>query len=351
MPQLLSELLGLGNVLDKKGIFDVLLDLDSSYYINIKRLKVTTVPEFIGSYEKINTFFRKIGLLLNASTTFNDKAYRAAYNMFNFPEVNEINLGVSKGTSGRGFGPELRKTILNDAKQIISAGSNEPEIFHLIGLFEDNVGPDRISDMIARIIYDNIYQYTIRINKELGINPKAYPHLQFNTDGILINPYKSHILLLLPKDILHQIPIAQDWDDIDRVYQENQLIKNDFNELISTSWSKLTVHDKKELCKNHIFMNPSLLSTVLNQYRTSSIDAYDFDFDTVGDYAIPKIVKSLASELIPTSAPTFSSSYEATLCICKKFKDITENNKGWGCCIIQMVNHEKRKSFKELSFV
>lgn len=33
-------------------------------------------------------------------------------------------------------------------------------------------------------------------------------------------PYKSCEILFLPTDILHELPIAQCWDDIDRVVME-----------------------------------------------------------------------------------------------------------------------------------
>lgn len=35
-------------------------------------------------------------------------------------------------------------------------GVIDPEIFHLIGLFESNMGPDRLSDMFATLIIEDI---------------------------------------------------------------------------------------------------------------------------------------------------------------------------------------------------
>lgn len=43
-------------MVDEKGIFDSFLDIDSHYYINVKRLKDTIVPEFVGSYDTINEY-------------------------------------------------------------------------------------------------------------------------------------------------------------------------------------------------------------------------------------------------------------------------------------------------------
>ena len=91
-------------------------------------------------------------------------------------------LGFSSGTHGAGFGSMLRAQIIKDAYEIIHSGSEQPEIFHLVGLFEENVGPDRLSDMVARIIYSDIVAYSKRIYRTLDISPETYPEYIFE-DG------------------------------------------------------------------------------------------------------------------------------------------------------------------------
>lgn len=212
MPERIAEL----------GVFDVFLDVDSPFFINVKRLQQCTIPEFMESYDKVNRRFGEIGMLLQRATP-GSKLYNAAYARFDFSEVNGINLGFSSGKRGAGFGPQLRAQIIKDAYEIIQSGSTQPEIFHLVSLFEDNVGPDRLSDMIARIIYSDITNYSRRIYAELGINAENFPHYRFS-DGLLINPYKKCHLLLLPECIVHELPIARCWDDLDRVCAENDAI-------------------------------------------------------------------------------------------------------------------------------
>lgn len=53
--------------LTELGVFNVFVDEDSHFFINIKRLQVTNVPEFSGGYAKVNQYFHKIGILLKAS--------------------------------------------------------------------------------------------------------------------------------------------------------------------------------------------------------------------------------------------------------------------------------------------
>lgn len=328
MPKYISDILELGELVDEKGIFDSFLDIDSHYYINVKRLKDTNVPEFVGSYDTINEYFRKIGKLLKLSKEKNDKAYKAAFKLFDFPEVNEVKLGLSRGKKGRGFGQQLRQIIIKDMKDIIDLGSDDPEVFHLMGLFEDNVGPDRLSDMIARIIYQNIYSYTQRMCQELGVNAEKYPGLVFNSDGVFYNPFDMNTLVLfVPQDILHEIPIAKEWDDIDRVCRENDNIRKEINEVVGNSLSHVSSHDKKAYVKKYIFKRPEQLGKIIDEYKNTSVKAYDFKLDEVGDYIVSRLARELPklSPLVLKEKP--STSNEIANIVCKKFKDLVENNK------------------------
>lgn len=49
-----SEEFMLHDKMDDLGIFDPIINGDSNYFINIKRLRETYIPEFEGAYEKID---------------------------------------------------------------------------------------------------------------------------------------------------------------------------------------------------------------------------------------------------------------------------------------------------------
>ena len=178
-------------------------------------------------------------------------------------------LGFSSGTHGAGFGSMLRAQIIKDAYEIIHSGSEQPEIFHLVGLFEENVGPDRLSDMVARIIYSDIVAYSKRIYRTLDISPETYPEYIFE-DGIVVNPYKGIKLLLLPVELLHELPIARCWDDIDRVCRENDAIRAEINDIVGAEWAKMRSAEKKQYLRNWIFMNPEKAGRVIESYKAST---------------------------------------------------------------------------------
>lgn len=320
-----SEEFNLGNALEELGVFDSLMDEDSNYFINIKRLKDTKVSEFKNSYNKINEYFQNIGILLKASKDSKDKSYRTAVKMFNFSEVRGINLGFSKGSKGAGFGEKLSKQIIRDASEIIKSGSEYPEIFHLTSLFEENVGPDRLSDMIATLIYDDIVLYTKNTYEKLGINEGNYPIHHFES-GLVINPYKGCELLLLPTDLLHELPIAKDWDDIDRVVRENEIIRGEINVLVGEKWKKLSVGTKKNYIKEFIFKNPNILEKVINEYKATVVEPYDV-YKNI-DYLVEKTVHKITKEDCSFEVVK-KNSFDSSLEIINVYKHWIENQKGY----------------------
>lgn len=308
------------DVLETNGVFNVFLDEDSHFFINIKRLQVTTVPEFSTGYEKVNQYFRNIGILLKASRSDKDRTYKEAFRRFNFSEVNGINLGFSSGTHGAGFGTMLRAQIIKDAYEIIHSGSEQPEIFHLVGLFEENVGPDRLSDMVARIIYSDIVAYSQRIYRTLGITPDAYPEYVFD-DGIVVNPYKGIKLLLLPVELLHELPIARCWDDIDRVCRENDAIRAEINDIVGAEWSKMRSAEKKQYLRNWIFMNPEKADRIIESYKASTVPMYDPLSDL--DYFIGHLQNTFAAK-----SDGDDDSFSAAIEIVDNYQEWVEYHRG-----------------------
>lgn len=316
---------------ENKGVFNPLLNIDSNFFINLKLLKKNKIPELQKSYSKVLKRFRNIALLLKYSKKIDDRFGREALSLFNFPEVEGICIGYSKsGTSGSGFGPKLSKNVIMTGKEIIDAGIQDPEIFEIIGLFEENVGPDRISDMIARIIYEDLLKYTRNLMEKLDINPLNYKEKNIKViNGLLINPYNKKPLILLPKNILHELPIAHEWEDIDEVCLRIRQIREEINITIGKEWSKLSDSYKKNWLKKLLLHNKSLFRQVIQEYKAFDIEPYDFNEDPKGEYIWHNISTQKAKNypllLHLEENPTFESVYNLVKEICFKFKDLVEN--------------------------
>lgn len=338
---LLSDYLKMGTELEKYGVFDPVIDEDSPFFINLQRLKKTKVPEFENSYKKIHEYFRKIIKLLDRAMQRDtrDTFYREALRLFSFSEVNGINLGYAKGTVGAGFGNRIGKQVINTAYDIVKAGVDDPEFFELIPLFQENVGADRLSDMIATLILSDIETYTKRINMVLGITKEHYDSLVF--DGyFLINPYKHCKILLLPVDIIHRLPVAEQWEDIDIVASENAVLRAEMNAEVANEWRNFKTYERKAFLEREIFKNPVVCKRVIEGYRIEDLDAFDpyKDFQ----YYLAKLPQKINSLGFNWKTRRVNiDSYNAALEIIGFFKLWVENNKGWE--IIRSIDSKNRE--------
>lgn len=326
---LLSDYLKVGTELEKHGVFDPIIDEDSPFFINLQRLKKTSVYEFKDSYNKIHDYFRKIIKLLDKAMQkdIRDTFYREALRMFNFSEVNGINLGYAKGTVGAGFGEKIGKQVINTAYDIVKAGVDDPEFFELVPLFQENVGADRLSDMIAALILNDIEAYTKRINNELGITKERYASLLFD-GSFLINPYKRCKMLLLPTDIIHRLPVAECWGDIDLVASENAVLRAEMNAEVANEWRTFKTQERKAYLEREVFKNPIACKRVIEGYRIEDIDAFDPYKDFQYYLAkLPQIIASLGFNW--KTRWGHIDSYNAAIEIIDFFKQWVENNKGW----------------------
>ncbi|WP_300627762.1 hypothetical protein [uncultured Thomasclavelia sp.] len=341
-------------IFESNGIFDPMLTKDSSFFINIIRLKNAKTYEFSNSYSRINQYFTDIATCLKHAQkkNVNDLFYRNAVKKFEeFHEVNGINLGFSESRYGAGFGKALSEQVIYDLFDIVKAGIENPEIFHLIGLFEKNVGPDRLSDMIASIILEDIKHYTKRIQKMFQIDKNNYSSYEFDSDGFLINKFKHCRVYFLPKEILHKLPVAKSWEDIDSVITENNAIKNELNALIGADlsrWAKLSSSDKKDYLRENIFKNPDFCNRVLNTYKNEELE--EISFTTDDDYNINKIWQSAKKDIDFNFFMHSAKHVDSLNCariVVENFKEWIENNGGWEI-ILNFASRKREKMTQRL---
>lgn len=315
--------------LKELGVFNTILDSDSLYFINFMCLKDTEAIELQDSYEHLNSVFKSIAVLLKASKRENDIFYRKAFDLLEMNEFEEICLGYSMfGTSGSGSGSKYKKLILNTAKEIILAGIEEPEIFQLVGLFEEGIGPDRISDMIGRIIKQDLVEYSKRIYADLLEETSINDNLDFE-DGLLINEYNGKKLILLPYDILNELPLASSWEDIDFVCGVNKRVRDEINRRIGDDWSQYTDNSKRRLFKEIVLEDITLLREVINDYKNSDFLRYDFEKDIIGDASWHQPALDFTNKFPIVLKPSIQSNEDVIKIvreICLQFKTLIEFN-------------------------
>lgn len=151
--------------LEKAGIFNGFVEIDSRLHVDPHLLRFATTPELKYSYEHFTQYFEEVIHLLDASKRFGDIFYKKAIQKLIFHEIPIAALGYSKtGIRGSGIGSGYAWELAKTASEIISVGIRDPVIFELVGLLEEGVGADRISDMTIRIILDDLLRFSQRVS-------------------------------------------------------------------------------------------------------------------------------------------------------------------------------------------
>lgn len=134
--------------LNELGVFDPILNFDTKVFVEPLLLKQSSSPIVKKSYQNYKTFFSNLLLLLQKSEKKDDKCWRAAKELVDFPEYQYTCIGYSSGTTeGQGSGIEFNDKILQSAIEIVDKAEGNPEIFLLLPLLEEGIAGDRISDM------------------------------------------------------------------------------------------------------------------------------------------------------------------------------------------------------------
>ncbi|MDH4414777.1 MAG: hypothetical protein QE484_15805 [Rhizobium sp.] len=193
--------------MDKAGLFDPVLNSDSKLFIEPLLLEGSDNPHMTAAYDQLRKHFEKAVKLLAASRTVNDPAWKAARRILDLKERSETCLGYGGSSiSGNSRSEELRERILTTTKQIIELGEDNPEIISLMGMFEEGVGPDTISDLTTLAILPALCALTEEFCKQNGVPVRQFTDY-FNA-MLPENPIDpARPILLVPQDILSDLPL------------------------------------------------------------------------------------------------------------------------------------------------
>lgn len=314
----------------QKGVYNAFLDQDSLLHIDPLLLKGSEIPEFTNAYTEFFNYFRLFIPLVKASKADNlhDPFFKKMVNRFTFKEIPNTGLGFSKGnTKGRGISGALSIQLAHSAYTIINAGLEDPEIFGLMQLIEDNMAADRISDMTIAILQKHFLEYTQRIAQEMGLTTHPYT---FEYGLVFQVPYyKGKPIHFIPESFLADLPVAHDFEDIDSVCNYNNRLKRKIAELIGINWSDYKNY-KKDDWKNLIIGNKDCYEAAISFYKSLNAVPYDFVTDNKNQYRYI-LLQELLDE-IPFQKPTEYANedeevYKLTLAMCYQFKHLVAHNR------------------------
>lgn len=310
----------------ESGAFNPVIGIDSEFFIDPLLLKSTKIPEFKNALDNIREYFKKVIVLLK---TNNDKAEKIALQRLTIPEIKGVSLGYGVSDDGSAIGPGLAAQILLTTKELLAMGVDNPEIFEIMGIFEANFGPDRLSDAIIFINKDNFYNYSNRIAKDLGI--KNFIEIKgYQSIFLPKHPLEEKPFIFIPQELLKDLPIAHSYDEISAVAAYNASLRESFNKLLRPCFFG-NKNPKKSEFREYIFKDKERMAMLIKLYNAASPKLYDFDEDPAGLYLwLEKAQSMVTNNPLEINPPKDSNDLEETIKkILESFRNFIEKKGGW----------------------
>lgn len=323
------------------GVFDPVIGIDSLFFVDPLRLGLSRAPEFQNALQDVRAHYGRVIELLRLD---NIRARDAARNLVRRKEIKGVGIGYGdKSDDGSAVGPELAERLLVSAEELIKMNITDPAIFEVMGLFEEDFGPDRLSDSIISILKDRIYTYTERISRELGL-PTDYQVTGEEENIFLLpaHPAGTKPLLLLPKDMLRALPVASSFREVSSVAVFNDQVRARFNKILAPCFAKAST--PKESIKEYLFANPERVSTLMAAYNSGRPNPYNFEDDPEGIISWFEKAQEIvaANPLKIPQDPTPEEVSKIVASIVNAFKNFIETKGGW-----RGLYDDKRKPLNE----
>lgn len=318
--------------------FDPILNQDTKLFID--PFLIFQLPEgfFINAHKKTIDYFNEVfALIAKSAGNTNSTHYKKAIDILLFPEVHELCLGyAASSTKGSGSSFGFSNIIASAIWNSIQSGIKQIEHFEELSIFNEGIGADRISDMTANLLKEEIIKYTQEVCKRRNIptQPKRIRNSSFSFDfkvwnfekvSLPINPITNEGVLLIPTKYIRPLPTINPDDFWDYMcIRENEIIRSNFSYLIK---GKVNKKDIVEIAKAH-------LGSVQNYVKfreTKGSKAYDLERDPENFYKWYEVGKDVASKN-PLNLPKPSSASDVMVIvenIVKNFKHYIENQKGY----------------------
>lgn len=318
--------------LDDAGLFDPVLNCDTALFIDplLIRTSATDLISTVG-YEALRKRFGEVVRLVAISEKHNDPGWTAAVRHLDLSERPETCLGFGAGSIGGNSRPkELKEKILRTTAEIIRLGEKDPEMISLMAMFEDGVGPDTISDLTTTAIFPALAELTQQFAEANGIPVQTFP--RYGAARLPANPARSGTpVLLVPKDILRNLPLAADWSDVSEVAFANATIRASFNEFVGEI-TKATLGDKKHAMKQAALSSLENFRAIFEAVLSGSTN-YDPNEDILGFYAFRQLLtghlSAFAGKITPPTAQTKSELMRIVGEIIAHFRRMVEENNLW----------------------
>jgi hypothetical protein len=208
--------------------FDPILDTDTKLFVDPFLIFSETSEQWTGAHnELIAHFNRCFHLIAEGNRNPASIPYKKALALLTFPEPREFCLGYTKsGTDGAGGGNKYARLMARAMESAIQRGLTDLRHFEELGIINEGIGPDRISDFTCNILKSRFIAYTRAITSRLGLATEPFRIRGAAYDPVRVawrteqhelvrNPHsqKPKPILLVPLRFLRELPVlnADDW--------------------------------------------------------------------------------------------------------------------------------------------
>ena len=299
--------------IDKAGLVDPFLNVDLELFVDPVLLEKSAHPEIAkDAVAAFRDHFSKIVRLLTISKVEEDAAWKAARRLLNLDESSENGLGYGGASrSGSSRPEEIQTMILRTTNEIITLGAKDPEMISLMGFFEEGVGPDTISDFTSRVIFLSLAAITSNFCNSQGLatTPISDERPDIGLPHYVDSKGNSRPFLLVPKDIVRDLPIANDWSDVQEAAMRNAEIRDRVSQLLA-GITEPTVTDTKHALRGAALSSADAFNHFLASVKDNASN-YDPIQDALGYYRYRQLLLTDPKALSEPSSVDLSTGPEA----------------------------------------
>lgn len=271
--------------LNEAGLVDPFLNVDTQLFIDPVLLEKSTNEIIAGeAYSAFRQHFENFIRLLSISEKERDAAWKAAEKLLDLREAADNGLGYgSSGRSGASRPEEIRQAIMHTSKEIVDLGNKDPEMIGLMGFFEEKVGPDTISDFTTRVIATQLAKITADFCLRNGVPVRT------NSQGLTLPAFsfeagKVRYALLVPQDIVRDLPIANDFSEVYDAIAATQQIRERVNRFLGNA-AQHTITERKAALRRAALESSELFALFLKAVKDYT-EPYNKNEDAFGYYKI-----------------------------------------------------------------
>ena len=337
--------------------FDTILDADTKLFVDPFLIFQDSEERWSTAHDRLIEHFNICFHLIAEGRSNPDSVpYKKALALLHFPEPREFCLGYTEqGTQGAGGGAGYAHLIASAMEDAIARGLQDLRHFEELGVLNEGIGPDRISDLTCNVLRHEFIEYTKDVASAYNLQTQSFKmggasfdhrRIAWRSEDVELplNPFNNKAVLLVPKRFLRELPVlnADDWWEN---YEAEQL-RNDLNyEVLGNVKKKDIVAMARR--------NPESVRAWANAKEGTPASPYDLEKDPNGVWLWQKVsqefVRNNPARISPSNNNEEFVAFIAFLC--ERFKNFVEHQGGWRLLWNDGNEEEKPEEAAQLLFM